>query len=31
MNWCEFLICIVAVTILVKILKDNYDEKYGGK
>jgi len=30
MSWCEILILIVSITILVKILKSNYDEKYGG-
>jgi hypothetical protein len=30
-SWCEILIFITALTILIKILKNNYDEKYGRK
>ena len=26
MSWCEILLTITAITILVKILKDRYDE-----
>jgi hypothetical protein len=31
MSWCEIFICIVAATVLFKMLKDNYNEKYGKK
>jgi hypothetical protein len=31
MSWCDLLIGITAITILVKILKDRYCEKYGGE
>jgi hypothetical protein len=29
MSWCEILICSVAFVILIKILKEQYNEKYG--
>jgi len=31
MSWCEIWICIICIVILVKILRDNYIEKFGGK
>jgi hypothetical protein len=30
-SWCEILICITALTILIKILKDRYSDLYGKK
>ena len=30
-SWCEALLVIVAITVLVKTLKDNYDRRYKGK
>jgi len=29
--WCEILIFITALVILIKILKEHYDELYGRK
>jgi hypothetical protein len=31
MSWCDILICAVAITILIKILKEQYNNKYGRK
>jgi len=31
MTWGEILICVIVVLLLVKILKNNYNEKYGRK
>jgi len=31
MSWIEILMCITGMTVLYKILKDNYDEKFGRK
>ena len=31
LSWIEILLCITAVTVLVKVIKDRYDEKYGDK
>jgi len=31
MTWNEILICAIAVLLLIKILKENYNEKFGRK
>lgn len=31
LSWCEILIVITALAILIKILRDNYNDTFGDK